>query len=101
MTPKLEHCYTCAMDKLMAGFKSGVVEGQYISRRCADCFSNYERPRESHAAQYAIDRMREDEARAIEQPYLADGVTPNPSFAHAYPNKAKKVYFTQEQLEDL
>lgn len=92
-------CSSCNHEK--DHFKSGVVDGEYVSERCTDCFVWFEQARNPNAASYKREREQEDRARDIVQPYLADGVTPNPDFAHAWPGLAKDVYYTQQQLEDL
>lgn len=96
-----EYCEQCEQLQPAPGFKSGVVDGKYVSRRCAGCFEPHERFRGANDAAYNLEREREDSARDIIQPFLGDGVTPNPDFAHAYPIKAKELYYTKEQLEDL
>lgn len=95
-----QKCDECKLPRPGAGFKSGVVHGEYVSERCGVCWTKYEQPRHNDAAAYQLEREREDSARDIIQPWLPGGV-PNPEFAHAYPRLAKEVYYTPEQLKEL
>ncbi len=101
MVTKHKKCPECHGQKSENGFRAGVVNDVFVTERCGDCYTEFERPRFDGAAVYNLEREREDSARDMVQPYLADGKTPNHEFAHAYPDKAKHIYFTDEQLRDL
>lgn len=94
-------CNFCGLRKPEADFHSAIVDGVYVPERCGKCFAQFEQPRHSEAAAFNREKDQEDHLRDIIQPYLADGITPNPEFIHAYPVKAKELYFTPEQLEDI
>lgn len=96
----LQSCPVCNCQKPSKGFRSGVVNGKYVSERCGSCWTEHAQPRHNSAAAYQLDREREDSARDIVQPWLPGG-KPNPEFAHAYPRLAKEIYYTPEQLKEL
>jgi len=101
MSDKVQLCPECNTMKREDGFKSGVVNGQFVSERCGNCWTSFAQPRHSDAGAFNREKDREDHLRDIEQPFEADGVTPSRDFAHAWPKIAKELYFTPEQLEDL
>jgi hypothetical protein len=81
-------------------FKSGVVNGKYISKRCQICFGLVKIGRipSEHLVEYNRDRQREDMRKDILQPFINN--KPNREFAHAYKNKAKD-YYSDKELNDL
>lgn len=91
---KDQACDNCS--QVRPPYTGMVLAGKFLGNVCASCRSGTIRPHHDAAHNRAMGR--DDNARDIVQPFI-DG-TPNPDFAHAYPEHAKEA-FTEDEMSEM